>query len=65
MFRWRLRSLKRMRSTMKLEPGQKKVEESEIGLTRVATTPQWRGPISPRAINTNNRHISPPPNLDE
>lgn len=44
----------------------KKVEQSEIGLTRVARSPpQCRGPISPRAINTNNRHISPPPNLDE
>lgn len=42
------------------------VRKSEIGLTRVArSSPQWRRPISPQAINTNNRHISPLSYRDE
>lgn len=45
---------------------QRNVEKSELGLTWVARSfPQRRRPISPQAINTNNRHISPPSNLDE
>lgn len=57
-------SSSRRRPRMRLES--EKVENSEIGLTRVArSSPQWRRPISPQAINTNNRHISLPPNLDE
>lgn len=41
-------------------------KESEIGLTQVAgLSSQWRRPISPQAINTNNRHSSPASNLDE
>lgn len=59
-----LNSLRRMRPRMTLEC--KKVENSETGLTRVArSSPQWRRPISPQAINTNNRHISSLSNLEE
>lgn len=43
-----------------------KVEIREIGLTRVArSSPQWRRPTSPQAINTINGHISPRSSLDE
>lgn len=49
-----------------LRSKKKRVEKSEIGLTRVArSSPQRRRPISPQAINSNNRHISPPCYLDE
>ena len=57
-------SLRRKRPRMRLETG--KVEKSAIVLTRVArSSPQRRRPISPRAINTNNRRNSPPSYLDE
>lgn len=56
----------RMRPVSGRKKKKKQVEKSEIGLTRVArSSPQWRRPISPQAINTNNRHISPWSNLDE
>ena len=43
-----------------------RMEKSEIGLTRVArSSPQWRRPRSPQAINTINRPISPWSSLDE